>query len=144
VTDLSTILLTATATLLVAVVAALLGARLQATHEQAKWLRERRHEVCATMLKSIDWADLAQKVDAERPTALPAPVDLYAELDVLGLDGVRAAARDCADALFEINLQVSQAEHFDGDLYARLQGAFDEYRAIFVAEVRRVLGITGI
>jgi hypothetical protein len=141
VSDTLTVLVTALTTLLVAVVAAVVAARLQAAREQAKWLRERRYEVCVALLRSIDWADLNQKVDVDRPADLAAPADLYADLEVLGLLSVRAAAAECSEALAQIHARVSKAERFDGDLYKSLQTLFDACRAAFAAEVRAALKI---
>lgn len=96
------------------------------------------------MLKSIDWHDLSQKVDAKRPEHLPAPADLYAELDILGMDAVAAAARRSTDALYQIEVTFQNEVDFDSAVYERLQAQFDATRASFVQEARSALGIKAI
>jgi len=100
--------------------------------------------MCATLLKSIDWRDLAQQVDAKRPKSLPAPVDLYAELDILGMDKVRAAAASANRALYDIELWTQTRSEFDSDKYSELQGIFDQRRLSYVKAVRQALDIKAL
>lgn len=139
--DFATIALTSVATLLVALVGALVAARLQSEREQRNWLRDKRYEACVTLLKTFDWRDLGEKVDAKRPKYLPAPADLYAELNVLGLDGVAKSAEVASKALSAIESNIDGNPWHDPDAYPRLQAEYDVTREAFVKEVRRALGI---
>jgi hypothetical protein len=139
--NLATVLVTALTTLIIAVTAAFVGARLQSNRERENWLRDKRYEASVLIVRSLDWRDLQEKVDAQFPTDLPPPVDINAAVDVLGMVDVGKAARACEAALSAIFIRTQSEDWTSDELYA-MQAVFDAARVELVKQINAILGVT--